>query len=234
MNTPEFRSVLEWMLEIPVYEQCVEYYPSGLNLMSTDDYSAHNRALFCNDGVTNVGGITKLLTHIYDNRNRYSEDLVPIKPDDGAVFFALSASYGIAQQCPEKELAWEFLKFIATSISEYRDDVPEPVKLYSFYSAGWPVNKADSCYVLEERLDHAVYLSNGRYVFKGDDYQVVLVNIYNRLDEWNRQCSRAITYDYTLEAELMWPDYYQLLSGKQSVEMTLANLQSRLEIYLSE
>jgi len=234
MDTPEFRSILERMLAIPVYEKCVSYSPGGLMQTSTDDYSANNRAVFYNGSIADTEGISRLLPHIYDNRNRFSENLVPIKYDDGSMFFMPSRCYGITKQCPEKELAWEFLKFIATGMTEYTDDVVEPMFPHFLYESSWPVNKVDFRNTLRLQFDEAIAYSNGRYNFMNDDYQAVLESMYERLDEWNRQCNRAVSYDYTLEAELMWPDLYQLISGKQSVDMTLANLQSRLEIYLSE
>jgi ABC-type glycerol-3-phosphate transport system substrate-binding protein len=167
-----------------------------------------------------------------------------VSPDDGHVRFGDGLTMGIMRGSPNQDLAWEFIRFIL----EFDENVLNPNDIifrpdgYPLYTShqGFPVNRTrfnaqvyEYIYIQHARISS--FMNLGAVMDIDGAHRERTVNaafdfFYDIMSSFNHQ-SRFIEAVFL---SLVYPDIWLLHTGQQTVAQALANIQSRLELYVAE
>lgn len=170
---------------------------------------------------------------------RFTRPVHLITKDD-EIFFQSESSLAILRNSDDHDLAWEFLRFSLN----FTDSQLLYENRTNFIQQGFyfPTNK-------EMFRAHVKRIVNDRYtalvetntlIETGDeekDSETRHYSIEKSLQGFTNLVSMVnteIRFDLAVMNSLIYPDIYLLMSGQQNVEQTLSNIQSRLELYVSE
>ena len=156
----------------------------------------------------------------------------------GEAAFGSSSSPAIMRESPNKELAWEFIRFCM----EFTDNLyfPDSPVYYSYFC--FPVNRArfdnQVRTVLDWSFDNMILTE---MLFRSGDAEAdaaakeaAVDDALSRLREMADLLNKEHIYDSAVMLSLIYPDVYLYATGAQDVGRTLASIQSRLELYVAE
>jgi ABC-type glycerol-3-phosphate transport system substrate-binding protein len=176
-----------------------------------------------------------------------SMKFTPIKhtSTDGDVrFINDNLTLSIMRDSPNQDLAWEFIRFILefdeSVVTQYSaNDGPSGYSHY-FFHWSFPVNRTRfNAQVFDYisiqfpqvrqwmNLDSVMEIDDA---FKEASIASTFDFFYDIMSSFNRQSRLSLA----VFNSLVYPDIWLLYSGQQSIERTLANIQSRLELYVAE
>jgi len=156
------------------------------------------------------------------------------------------STFSILRQSPNQDLAWEFVRLIMEYQDSMERELDSPLSVWEDPNAGYigtshfPVNRA--------RFDNQVGARVGdilevfvRWVglqsivadvgaYKAERVPACMDYFRNLMEMLNFENRRNMA----VFQELVYPDIWLLHTGQQTVERTMANIQSRLELYVNE
>lgn len=133
---------------------------------------------------------------------------------NGNVYISPNNSIAINTASKNKELAWEFIKYLLSD---------EIQSLPSFNTAGFGINKTGFNASIEK--NYAFYSEKNKGVDK-EAYK-------NLLEQWVMQINAYETLDPVIE-EILKEENSKFMEGKQSAEETARVLQAKIDKYFNE
>jgi len=239
-NTLEMRERLEQALSIPMEEYfdrrfTPEIYIHGLGMgvdlpLDRNWQLADHYIMF--RGIRSTRDvITFFLQHT--PKMRFTTP-VKLLNDNGDISFKTGRdSFSIMRQSRNQDLAWEFIKFVM----EIEDG-----SRWNGYTSWWemPVNRTRFDHRFEilvplfwENTEYFEQISRYMDDFQGSmDNEIAIAKEFfiEAMEQLNHQSS----LNWAVYMSLIHPDLWMLYTGQQDVARTLANIQNRLELYVSE
>ncbi|WP_406241916.1 ABC transporter substrate-binding protein [Tissierella carlieri] len=136
---------------------------------------------------------------------------MPLSDANGNVYVNPSNSVGISSNSKNKELAWEFIKFLLSD---------EVQSLPSFYGLG--VNKKG----FENSVENIFKLYNRDEAVSKEEYR-------NLLEKWVMEIN-AYDINDPIISEFIWEESNKFFDGRQSAEESARILQAKISKYLNE
>jgi hypothetical protein len=243
-DTPRMHALLESALNIPLGSG-VTFAPGGTReafsaaRLGTDHMLELSDALFERGCVFDGFTLGRMLW-LQEYPNMQFSKPVLMASCDGDVMFDTQDSFAIMRQSPNRELAWELLRFMLTLEESNFSPFQGGTANLSF-----PVNRA--------RFDSQLRDGIG-WVYDQWPWRWPGLFQYLDLDDDGLKAHRAHSVDdatgFFLEAmemfnahsvinwsvikSLVWPDIWLLYSGQQDIAAALTNIQHRLEFYVAE
>ena len=240
----DFKRVLEMAKSFPAPE--VEYFP--------DNLVAHGRGFYAS--YFHEGLVDPEYPYLYMDHSSlqnwpqvlfpYEENLFTtprlISSAGGKNLFSIGEAMSITDSCDDPELAWDFIKFcISEKDGPYQGaaaaggEQSGDQTTQMFFSVGSfaVVNRAT--YAAQCRVNTQYQYDLGVELGMtpvGDREQIIadtvdaLLSIPDQLE--------LDGFRYSFVDEIVWPDMYLYLTDKQSVDITLENIQSKMALYLNE
>lgn len=225
-DTPQFIEYLKFTKNsISINEE------NDFTRIGYDDSFLREDYLFCK---FDVSGGTDLLNFLFDFKN--ISEPIPIVSSSGNKYFRSMREYAIASSSPNKELAWEFIKYY---IGE--KEIPETLdsedaeKYYKNYNAFVPINKANFFKGFKFTYKYALqYIEKQPNIqWKNEDHDLIIENAVKQIHEWNqeRDVEQAEGEIYGLLCDELNSYYYmELLSAEETAD----KLQNKMTIFLQE
>ena len=225
-DTPQFIEYLKFTKNsISINEE------NDFTRIGYDDSFLREDYLFCK---FDVSGGTDLLNFLFDFKN--ISEPIPIVSSSGNKYFRSMREYAIASSSPNKELAWEFIKYY---IGE--KEIPETLdsedaeKYYKNYNAFVPINKANFFKGFKFTYKYALqYIEKQPNIqWKNEDHDLIIENALKQIHEWNqeRDVEQAEGEIYGLLCDELNSYYYmELLSAEETAD----KLQNKMTIFLQE
>ena len=178
---------------------------------------------------------------------QFSQPVVMARGEAGALleFTSYFLSFSLLRNAPNSDLAWEFLRFMLEyDISPNTEEIPASVAtnyIIDGFSNFVPINRQRFQNQFGGLLAHIAEVTHA-FTDLGD-------HVTMPIDDYMRQqvSSALAFYEGIMEmlnyevrtnaivlTSLVYPDIWLLYSGQQSIAQTLANIQNRLELYVSE
>ncbi|WP_313128964.1 extracellular solute-binding protein [Anaerocolumna sp.] len=230
MNTPEFLSNLEKIKRIKLTENVIQTKDGpgvlGGGYFRDKIYKRNPAVLF----VLNLSIEEVMQTLLPFNDMIYSKP-IPIISDGMPTIYALFV-LGITNTCQNKELAWKFLSYC---MAERALPVKEVDTNSFFFRLGFPINKQNFRKLVQAVANDTLRKGGGvGYSFSGNRTAAIEESM-ELVEKWCGMKGRVKQMmDYNLFLDLIYPDLYQYLIGKQTAEQTAARIQTKTEIYLNE
>lgn len=139
----------------------------------------------------------------------------PVADSEGNVYTSSSNFIGISSSSKNKEIAWEFIKYV---LSDEIQSHP------SLSTVGTAVNRKGFNTLVERCLKFYTDGTNQQISF--DDYK-------NLLEQWVNQINKCDLYDPTI-TDYFGEEQKKFFDGKQTAEQTVNNLQNKITQYLKE
>jgi len=160
--------------------------------------------------------------------------------DDGYINFRALSGFSIMRQSNNQDLSWEFLRFMM----EYRNSVhalldgPERGWTSWRESYSFPLNRIR----FEHQLSQVMLDSNNvnvnmfQFIHMTDSYfrQEAVPNAVNSFRGLVEAVNREDRRDWATVNSIVYPEVFLFWEGRQDVYRTLANIQNRLELFVSE
>ncbi len=210
---------------IPIWEE------NDLTRIGTDDSFLAKDYLFCR---FDVSGGMDIYNFLYDFQN--IKDPVPMVSTSGKAYFRTMLDYSIASSSPNRELAWEFLKYYVSEKevpnaldSEYAEKY---VKKYNNFV---PINRNNFSNHCKFSYKYFLpYLSKDENIkWKPGDRDSMVDEAIQLMDSWNyrRNAEQAEGDIYGALCEDLNNYYYMDLL---TAEETASKMQNRMTIFLKE
>lgn len=152
----------------------------------------------------------------------------------GKRLFEIYTNLMITDSCEDKELAWDFIKFCMADHTEPFEGFNNDLIGGRLSVGYWPTTNRNTyeyqCYMnVEGKYDMSI---DAGLTPLGDREQVIndAVEYLLQLPDY---LERA-TYQYYPAGEIMWEDACLYYLDRQSIDMTLTNIQSKVQLYLNE
>ncbi len=230
MNTPEFLSNLEKIKRIKLTENVTQTKDGpgviGSGYFIRDEIFKRNPAVLF---VLNSSIEENIQTLLPFHDMIYSKP-IPILSDGMPTMYAPFV-LGITNTCQNKELAWKFLSYC---MAERALPVKEVDTNSFLFRLGFPINKQNFRKLVQAVANDT--LSKGGvagYSFSGNRTAVIEESMA-QVEKWCGMKGKVMQMDLNLFLDLIYPDLYQFLIGKQTAEQTAARIQTKTEIYLNE
>ena len=259
VNTPRMRELFELAKMAPrgsVQREGnqVEYTPEGLAISTVitefggatggvvdPTYFAPTTNAMYHQGM-NPDGMNLVESHIFlvaEHPDMKFSHPVHITSQQGEIFFRSHISPAILRGSENQELAWEFLRFCLEDTGPIVRDIWElsPITGYHF-----PINRRLFEDTVRAVIDfrYQGFVRFGVLEETGTPEEIAENRarlIEESLEGFTRLVSAVNTenrVNWVVLHSLIYPDIYLLMSGQQDVDITLYNLQNRLELYVAE
>ena len=239
-NTPKMQELLTLAHSIPT-GRLVQFTPSYVAELFSGNFGANSQVMdFYFDPTVNFmydshSGL--LFPHVFflqDHPDMQFGTPMHRMPNTGEVRFRSTISPAILRESPNRDLAWEFIRFameypnaIVTTLGrDYLQQHAFPVNKTMFEShLFYYLNTAMSTLIWTESLDKDVVAPKRE--------EMVAYAIY-RYTELVQMLTTEVRYNQATLNSIIYPDIYLFITDRQDVYQTLANIQNRLEIYIAE
>lgn len=247
----EFSNLMEQVKKkVLVNSNNVIYTPDGLKatyVLNTewnisDLHKQENRFLFKNTIMSTIDSFFPVKERIFTypkliataNNHYYFQDLV---------------NYSISKNSINKELAWDFIKFLVSEIDlvEVEESVHgytlAEIELRIINGIGYSVNRANYEKVVQFEIEKNLFwqanlLSDYEYEEKEQLIQEYKDKALNYMLQSAQKLNLPTSYYYDLYKErepgIIWDDMYLYLTEKQSIEQTMQNIENKVNLWLSE
>lgn len=249
VNTPEFHSRLERAMEIPIDEEWIQMMPSRPFWNEMHPCAGNLSIYFLSPQKhltthSQEGGFANLVSFFLQEHPdmQFSQPIVLERADTGGVGFRSFQSLSIMRNSPNKDLAWEFIRFMMEHEENWMHEGIEGTEEYWFQITNFaPINRTrfdnqfrsavEYFYDTSMRnVDIEQYVSLSPYEHREQSVTQAVAFVRDKLG----QVDFEIRTNFAVFFSLIYPELWLLHSGQQDVSQTLANLQSRLEIYVAE
>jgi hypothetical protein len=245
VNTPEMASWLERINEVPSGPG-VSFEPDGVITMFTGffgpfsavDHSFTRPAMnFMYHFINDLHA--PWIFFLQDNpRILFSHPVFQVA-QTGEIRFHSQVTPAIMRNSPNQELAWEFIRFcMEFSETLYVDPRIRPYNEQGFF----PVNRAmfdshlrtvlDESHRIMVRFEY-ISVTGDEVMDEADRDARIEYSIY-RFTELMEMLNLETRINMAVWNSLIYPDIYLFVTGRQNIGRTLANIQSRLELYVAE
>lgn len=230
MNTPEFLSNLEKIKRIKLTEN-VTQTKDGPGVIGGGYF--RDKIFKMNPAVLFVlnSSIEEIIQTLLPFNDMIYSKPIPIISDGMPTMYAPFV-LGITNTTQNKELAWKFLSYC---MAERVLPVKEIDTNSFLFRLGFPINKQNFRKLVQATANDT--LSKGGavgYSFSGNRTAVIEESM-ELVEKWCGMKGRVMQMmDFNLFLDLIYPDLYQYLIGKQTAEQTAARIQTKTEIYLNE
>ncbi|MDR2656017.1 MAG: extracellular solute-binding protein [Oscillospiraceae bacterium] len=157
-----------------------------------------------------------------------------LKTLNGNKLFSPGNIFCINKTCPDKDLAWEFIKFCIEDKKDPYADISAYPDAYAYTVGAGSVNRNN--YETHARLaaDAAYITGQQQFGMKTTkDKDTVIAETVDFLislpDELNYPVSR-----YSQLNKIIWPDLYLYLTDEYSTKETLDSINSKVSVYINE
>jgi hypothetical protein len=160
----------------------------------------------------------------------------------GDILFSDSMAMSIMRNSSNHDLAWEFLRFCMEITGETPDEEDENI----FVPAAMDFNRLGGIPVNRARFDIWAYemimfwgyempnMAGERWIFLDVPVEEAVSEAVVFYREMMEMFTRERRSNYAVFNSLIYPDLYMFVHGRQDVDTTLANIQSRLELFVHE
>ena len=165
-----------------------------------------------------IGAIRNIIA--YDS-SMFSYPVLHVEKD-GSV--RMSADYdllAITEQSSNKELAWEFVKFF---LSYYDENIITNI----------PINKNNAGLFVENEVKETVEQLKTEGTQINKNLEEITDEVTGLTDRYLSLCNAVWTFDYEMYYSLVYPELYDYMFGKKSLEEATSSLQSKVTLYLNE
>lgn len=275
VDTPQFRELLEQAMKVyRADDNYARFTPEGPELHGTamspgmfshtvlSPQSDMNQYMLWFSSEGGTAAIATILFLAEHPNMQFSQPLFLASGDGSSFGFNTSESLAIMQNAANKDLAWEFLRFIM----EYEENLfeREPaggsfINNFQGYTS-IPINRARfenqySAY-MDFTYDMAVMFTDlEKYIDLPEEeqkdqtaaamflYRESLKKLYKEkrvasVMDFYREATERLNYEIRFDNavfhSLVYPEFWLLYSGQQDLDRTLANIQNRLELYVKE
>ena len=158
---------------------------------------------------------------------------------DGFVPFWSVTNLSISHNCENMDLAWSFVRFCLESTLSMYNCLDSDVVSQLYF----PINRSKFINQLEDILEEAYEICvTARYInITTDENEDIAIAEKNRAIndaimqymQFADQCNYELLSDSHI-SQLVYDDVYLFFTGYQDVDVTLRNIQNRLEVYINE
>jgi len=241
VDTPEMRELFECAMTIPIDGDCIEFMPTGYQQLIRLDIEEWFHEFFRGSShlsrdMTDGGLHYIFALWLQDHPDmQFSQLVTVVSGDTENIGFAADKCMSILRDSPNTELAWEFLRFIM----ELEEDLTVANRyVYVPPFVGLPINRArfeNQTPVVLERVYRDFMFTMGKIPEITEDEQSRLVVIaMDYLRSYMEQLNSEVRHSNAVLHSLVYPELWLLHSEQQDVVRTLANIQSRLMLYVNE
>ncbi|MDR2167067.1 MAG: hypothetical protein LBE35_04350 [Clostridiales bacterium] len=245
VNTPEMQQRIERAMQIPLHSN-MTLTPDGLNYfysLSTSDVARYIHPSQDLLLTTLNGPILDITTFFleYHPNFQFTHPVRLLYGEDGVGFMSRMA-YALPRNASNHDLAWEFLRFVIEFEEQlYRLDTGFLNPHYDTSFRFLPINRNrfnnQVGFVLED-----IYNAANRYagleqhlpIPQEQHRAATIAETMGFLYGTMEQANFEIRQDRAVLNSLIYPDIWLLYSGQQNVAQALANIHSRLELYVHE
>ena len=242
-NTPEIKALFELIKSIRVGSD-VEYTPEeaigwiiGLGGAVPDSFTSPSYKYMYHSHEALMAPFVFFIQEHPDMR--FSHPVIRVA-STGEIRYRSATSPAIMRDSPNKELAWKFIRFCM----EYTENLYNPDDLTNEYNSfvNFPVNRALFDNQVHAVLDESYYKMTRKRMCPttGDEETDAKVRKEQvdfalfRFKELMEMVNCEERYNEVVMNSLVYPDVYLYVMGRQDVDKTLINIQSRLELYIAE
>jgi ABC-type glycerol-3-phosphate transport system substrate-binding protein len=177
---------------------------------------------------------------LQDHPNMLFSTPVHMVASTGEIRFQSWVSPAIMRNSPNQELAWEFIRFCMEFSENLWHQEPHLSEWDLWHL--FPVNRAKFENFLRPYLNfrHWVTVQTDVISVTGDeeidtrDREARIEYSIYRFAELIEMVNFEVRHNWAVLESLIYPDINLFVTGQQSVQMALANIQSRLELYVAE
>ena len=242
-DTPVMRERLERAVHIPINSQFVQFMPDMIvegieasNSVSLDFIRSNNHMML-HMGDSGLFSLAVLFLQEHP-KIQFSKPIIMSAGGENNVGFTSQRSLAIMRNAQNKDLAWEFMRYMMEyeDSAFFIDSADYPAARYSL-----PVNRIRFENQVPEAVDYSYSLTEAvtqieSYInmppqdFREKQVDIVIDFLHNYMESLNYE----IGYSFAVFNSLIYPDIWLLHTGQQDINITLANIQNRLELYVTE
>jgi len=240
IDTPEMNERLVRALDMPVDDEVVHFTPERISeriivtFGSSDDMLEDSNVMVIPMG-SNLNRLSAFFLQEHPGI-QFSPPVTMVYGGSEGFGFHAYTSLSIMRDAANSGLAWEFVRFIM----EFEDSLFLVSDYYSAISH-LPINRARFENQVFELIDE-IYTTNMFYsnmeqyitMPPEEHKEQSITQIMDYLRNYLEQLNYEIRYNQAVMNSLIYPDIWLLHSGQQDVSRTLANIQSRIELYIYE
>jgi ABC-type glycerol-3-phosphate transport system substrate-binding protein len=247
VNTPEMVALLTLVKEIPV-GRSVEFTPEYVTWeygWLGSPYCAIDDRTFFSPSIAYMYTYNASLYNPYIFLAQEIPGMRFLHPmhritNTGEIRFMSNVSTAIMRDSPNKELAWDFIRFCMEFPYSFIESLEEK-KVY-VHGSSFPVNRHmfDDHVRLALNMSYDTIVRRGQLEVSGDEEKDAADRerrIEHAVFRYTELIEMVNSEDRTSRAtinSLIYPDIYLFITDRQDVHRTLENIQNRLELYVAE